>query len=158
MDARFINPFLQSVLNVLNTMGHMDAKPGKPMLKKDDEARGDVTGLIGLTSPQTKGSMAITFTKPVALELTKRMLGDDLKEIDQTVTDLVGEITNMVTGGAKQRLEQLGFDFDMAIPAIVAGKNHTIKHKSGGPKILLPFETERGKFYVEICFDTPIGD
>jgi len=62
---------------------------------------------------------------------------------------LVGEITNMATGGAKALFEQKGYDFDMAIPPVVAGKDHRIVHKSSVPKSILPFSTESGEFCVE---------
>jgi chemotaxis protein CheX len=153
MKVEFINPFLASIVNVLETMANLKVTPGRPQLKEEDIASGDVTGIIGMASSDVKGSLAITFTSTAIFDIAKRMLGDDVREIDNTVTDLVGEITNMVTGGAKRLLSEQGYDFDMAIPAVVAGKNHRISHKSSGPKILIPFTTLAGKFYLEICFE-----
>lgn len=153
MKVEFINPFLTSIVNVLETMANLKVTPGRPQLKEEDIASGDVTGIIGMASSDVKGSLAITFTSAAISDIAKRMLGDDVQEIDNTVTDLVGEITNMVTGGAKRLLSEQGYDFDMAIPAVVSGKNHRISHKSRGPKILIPFTTLAGKFYLEICFE-----
>ena len=59
----------------------------------------------------------------------------------------------MVTGGAKRILSDKGYDFDLAIPAIVFGKNHKVVHKSLGPKVIVPFTTSAGQFCVEICFE-----
>ncbi len=78
----------------------MELAPQKPRIKKDEVARGDVSGLIGLIGPQTKGSMSITFDENLALEIMQRMLGERPNGINEEVTDMVGEITNMVTGGA----------------------------------------------------------
>lgn len=153
MNVTFINPFLESILNVLSTMAQVEAKAGRPLIKKDDVARGDVTGVIGMTSAQAKGSLAITFSEAAILDISKRMLGEESDELDETVTDLVGEITNMVTGGAKRILADKGYDFDLAIPAVVAGKNHKIMHKFHGPKVIVPFSTDAGEFFVEICFE-----
>lgn len=153
MKADFINPFLESMTNVLSTMAMLEVKAGKPLVKKDETARGDVTGLIGMTSPQAKGSLAITFTSQVLLEICKRMLGEQPDAVDETATDLAGEITNMVSGGAKRLLGEKGYDFDMAIPAVVSGKDHIVRHKTNGPKIMIPFETAHGAFFVEVCFD-----
>lgn len=153
MKAEFINPFIESMLNVLTTMASLEAQPGKPLLKDDELARGDVTGLIGMTSPQAKGSLAISFSESVICKIASNMLGESVSRIDETATDLVGELTNMVTGGAKNLLAEKGYDFDMAIPAVVAGKDHSVTHKTKGPKILLPFSTNSGRFYIEICFD-----
>ena len=153
MKVEFINPFLESIINVLETMANVKAVPGKPQRKDEDISHGDVTGVIGMAGEKVKGSLAITFTSPAIFDIAKRMLGEDVREIDSTVTDLVGEITNMVTGGAKRLLAEQGYDFDMAIPAVVAGKNHHIAHKSKGMKIMVPFTILAGKFFVEICFE-----
>ncbi len=153
MKAEFINPFLTAILNVLSTMAMLEAKPGKPTRKNNQVACGDVTGIIGMASDQTKGTMAITFTEPVILEITKRMLGEELTEIDETVSDMVGELTNMVTGGAKAVLSEKGYSFDMAIPSVISGKNHVISHKSKAPIVIVPFTSEAGDFFIEICFE-----
>lgn len=153
MNYEFVSPFLTSILNVLSTMASLNATHGKPSYKTDAISCGDVTGLIGMASEAAKGSLAVTFTEPVALEITKRMLGDELTEIDDTVVDMVGEITNMVTGGAKSQLSEKGYHFDMAIPSVISGKDHVIHHKSEEPVILVPFHTEAGDFFVELCFE-----
>ena len=124
------------------------------MIKRDNIARGDVTGIIGMVGNQVIGSMSVTFTEPAILEITARMLGEDVTRIDDTVTDLVGEVTNMVTGGAKKILDDLGHDFNMATPTVVTGKNHEISHKSKDKVIHIPFESDVGPFYVEVSFDS----
>lgn len=153
MEAKFVNPFLSSLLNVLSTMAQMELKPQAPRLKKDDVARGDVSGLIGMVGPTTKGSFSVSFDKSLALEVMHRMLGERPKELNEDVTDMIGEITNMVTGGAKRILAEQGYDFDMATPIVVTGPSHTIQHKSDGAKILMPFVSEYGSATIEICFD-----
>ncbi|WP_394130326.1 chemotaxis protein CheX [Shewanella maritima] len=153
MNVEFINPFLTSLLNVTSTMAMMELTPGKPQLKGHDIAKGDISGLIGMVGQQTKGSMSITFEEGLILEVMNKMLGEKPSNINEEVSDLVGEITNMVTGGAKNLLGEKGYNFDMATPVVVAGKNHTIAHKSKGKKLLVPFTHESGNAYIEICFE-----
>lgn len=153
MNVEFINPFLGAIMNVLSTMAMMEVKPGRPTVKKNEIACGDVTGLMGMVGDHAKGTLAITFTESVILEITKRMLGDELSQIDDTVTDMVGEITNMVTGGAKKTLSEKGYHFDMAIPTVISGKGHIIHHKSKAPIVIVPFNTKAGDFFIEICFE-----
>lgn len=154
MQLEFENAVLASILNVLSTMARIEAKPGRPVLKNGDIARGDVTGIIGLIGDKARGSIAISFSEPVILDIAKRMLNEAPADIDQTVTDLVGELTNMVSGGAKKLLGDRGYVFEMALPAVIAGKNHVVDHKSTGTKIVLPFSAEAGEFFVEIRFES----
>lgn len=153
MNVEFINPFLASLVNVLSTMAQTHLTAEKPRLKKDEVAKGDVSGMIGMIGPQTKGSLSITFEESLALEIMHKMLGERPAGIDEEVTDMVGEITNMVTGGAKNMLGDKGYDFEMATPIVVSGKGHTINHKGDGPKILIPFSCDAGKAHIEVCFD-----
>ena len=150
MDVRFINAFLDGTLNVLKTMAFVEPKPGKPYLKKDSLASGDVSGIIGLTGSAT-GSMALSFSEGSILKIVSNMLGEEIKEINGDITDAVGEITNMVSGAARKELEPLGLNILAAIPTVVSGKSHSIKHVLGGPSIIIPFEIEEGPFVVDIC-------
>ncbi|WP_335921734.1 chemotaxis protein CheX [Shewanella chilikensis] len=153
MNVTFINPFLQSLLNVVSTMANMQLTPGKPRLKTDNLAKGDVSGLIGMVGPQTKGSLSITFEQGLILEIMQNMLGENPGNINEEVTDLVGEITNMVTGGAKNLLSDKGYEFEMATPVVVSGIGHKISHQAQGKKIIMPFVSPKGSAYIEICFE-----
>ena len=153
MNAEFVNPFLSSFINVLQTMAQMELKPGKPSLKKDAIARGDVSGLIGMVGPTAKGSFSISFEKKLALNVFRLMVGEEINEISDDITDMEGEITNMVAGGAKRQLGEKGYEFSMATPIVVAGPDHTIKHQVDGSKVLMPFVCEHGKAFIEICFN-----
>ncbi len=155
MNVAFVNPFLSSFINVIKTMAQLELTPGKPKAKasQDTMARGDVSGLIGMVGSQTKGSLSISFEEGLALEIMRRMLGEAPDSVNEEVSDMVGEITNMVTGGAKRLLGEKGYDFDMATPMVVSGPSHTITHKADGTTVAMPFETEFGKATIELCFD-----
>ena len=83
----------------------------------------------------------------------QNMLGENPGEINDEITDLVGEITNMVTVWAKNILGKKGYDFEMATPVVVAGLGHRISHKADGKKIIMPFTSTHGSAYIEICFE-----
>ena len=153
MNVEFINPFLSSMLNVMSTMAQMELVPEKPRLKKGEVAMGDVSGLIGMVSEQTKGSLSITYEGKLALATMKKMVGEGPDEINDEITDLIGEITNMVTGGAKRMLSEKGIEFDMATPVVVSGKDHSIHHKAKGPVVIIPLSSPHGKAYIEFSFD-----
>jgi chemotaxis protein CheX len=153
MKDEFINPFVTSVIHVLSVMATLEAKAGSPATKSDEVARGNVTGIIGMTGEKARGTVAINFTGPVVSEIAQRMLGEEVTEIDEMVTDMVGELTNMVSGGAKKLLSEAGYRFDSAIPTMISGTDHIIQHKSKAPVIIVPFSTEVGDIFIELCFE-----
>ncbi len=152
MDARIINPFLEAAINVLKTMAMVDPKPGKAFLKKDQVAHGDVTGIIGITG-DAQGSMSISFTEPCIKAIVQNLFGMPVDEINDEVRDAVGEITNMICGDARRRLEADNINLQAGTPTIVAGTNHSITHVNNGPRIAIPFDTEAGRFVIEVAFN-----
>ncbi len=151
MDVRIINPFLAAAIHVLKTMAEIDAKPGKPFLKKDDIAVGDVSAIIGITG-EAKGSMALIFDEPCIMEIASNLMGEVFTTMNNEIRDAVGELTNMICGDARRRLAEEGFVLQAGIPTIVGGKSHTISHVADGPRLAVPFETSQGTFMVEVAF------
>ena len=154
MDVRIINPFLEGTVSVMKTMAMIEPIAGKPYMKKDTQARGDVSGIIGFTG-SAKGSLAISFSKSSILTIILNMLGESHDEITGEVRDAVGELTNMISGVARKNLEAQGFNIQAAIPTIISGENHSIVHVLGGPSIIIPFSTSAGPFFVDVCVNMP---
>jgi chemotaxis protein CheX len=151
LKAEFINPFLEATTSVLKTMASLEPVSGKPYIKKGSSANGDVSGLVGITG-ETEGSLCITFSKECILFIIGKMLGEEQKEINNDVKDAVGELTNMISGDSRRRLQELGHTFQGAIPVVVSGEEHEVKHISKGPILSIPFSTQAGNFVVEVCF------
>ncbi len=150
MDVRFVNAFLEGTLNVLKTMAFIEPRPGKPYLKQDNIAVGDISGIIGMTGA-ARGSLALSFSGSCILRVVSNMLGEEITDLNADIQDAVGEITNMISGAARKNLEAKGFNITAAIPTVVFGSGHSIIHVMGGPSIIIPFETDYGPFVVDIC-------
>ncbi|OGR00736.1 MAG: chemotaxis protein CheC [Deltaproteobacteria bacterium RIFOXYD12_FULL_55_16] len=150
MKAEFINPFLTAAKNVLETMAQLPATPQKPRLKDGTTSYGEVTGIIGMSSAEITGSMIVSFSEKCILKIVANMLMEEAKtKIDDEVVDAVGELTNMICGGAKAQLAKLDHKFDLATPNMIVGKDIEISYYSTAPTIVIPFETEAGSFVVE---------
>lgn len=150
MKAEFINPFLTSTKNVLETMCQTAVTAQKPELKKNNTTYGEVTGIIGMTSQSVAGCMIVSFSEACILQVVANMLMEPPKaKIDDEVTDAVGELTNMICGGAKAQLAKMDLQFDLATPTMVVGKGVEITYYSEAPTIMIPFKTEKGQFVIE---------
>jgi chemotaxis protein CheX len=152
MDVKLINPFINATINVLETMAFITVEAGKPYLKKDNLAVGDVTGVLGLTGI-ANGTISVTFEEECILTVVSNMFGEHMKELNNEIADAVGELTNMISGQARRELEEMGKVFKAAIPSVVTGRDHTIIHYTDGPKIAIPFITKNGEFTIEVCFE-----
>jgi chemotaxis protein CheX len=151
MSIEIAKSFIMATTEVLSTMAKITPVAGKPYVKKNNTAKGDVTGVIGLIGDKT-GTISVTFTQKCALAMVKNMLGDDIQDVVQDTKDAVGEITNMISGKARQLLGQHGLNIQAAIPSVIMGKNHSVHHITSGPIMAIPFSTDHGEFTVEFCF------
>ena len=150
MNVDFINPFVESIDNILVTMASMSCEYGKPYLKPDEKALGVVTVIIPMSGESVRGSLAISFSAGAIVKISSSMLGEEIAEVDDTCYDLTGELTNMLSGGARKLLWEKGYDFEMAKPDIIRGADD-VRHNIDGPVVVIPFETKAGPFYIEVA-------
>jgi chemotaxis protein CheX len=150
MKVEFINPFLSATKNVLETMCQTTVKANKPILKEDTRSYGAITGIIGMASETITGCMILSFSESCILRVVANMLYEEPKsKIDDEIVDAVGELTNMICGGAKAQLAKLNHKFDLATPTMVTGKGIEIAYHTDAPTIVIPFNTDYGDFVVE---------
>ncbi|MGE4291004.1 MAG: chemotaxis protein CheX [Desulfovibrio sp.] len=152
MDMEMAKAVIKAAQDVLSTMAGVAAEPGKPYVKKGQVAKGDVTGIIGITGDMT-GSISISFEKACAIAVVRSMLGAELGDILRDVQDAVGEITNMVSGQARAAIDKQGLNLRSGTPTVVMGDNHTIQHITDAPIMAIPFSTPDGSFTVEFCVE-----
>lgn len=155
MDVKLINPFLNGAKEVLQKMASVASTVGTPYIKQDDRATGDVSGVIGLTGDAI-GSLAISFSESSICGIAGAMLSESFVQANQDVFDAVGELTNMISGVARTYLEKDALTVWAGIPAVVFGKDHYIKHVLKSPSIVIPFTTEYGSFFVDVCIKSTL--
>lgn len=157
-DTDFINPFLGATVRVLEVQAQMKSTPGEIFLKKEkDVMLGDISGVIGIISETFVGSVVISFPEKTFLKIISNMLGEDFQELSKDIIDGAGELTNMIFGQAKVSLNQKGYGIQTAIPSVISGKNHSLSALTKGPVVVIPFATDSGPFFVEVCVSSQSG-
>ncbi len=153
IDVNFINPFLSGTMSALKIQANIDAVPGK-IFRQDEENHtffGDISGVIGLVSEAFSGSVVISFPEQTFLKIMSTMLGEEFTTITKDIGDGAGELTNIIFGQAKVILNEKGYALKTAIPSVIMGKDHKITALSSGARVVVPFTSDAGDFYVEIC-------
>ncbi len=113
----------------------------------------DITGMLGFSgSKELMGSILMTFRLDVALAIVAGMLGCTREEAKYDVIDGIGELVNMVTGGAKTKLQEQGTDLHRSIPNIVTGIGVQITAPASTSRRRIDLESDSGPFFVEIAF------
>lgn len=156
----FSKPFVEAAKNVFSTMVFCNIEPQKPSIKTDTFSKGDVTAVLGLSGELEKNGksnpyramLVISFPYDTYFKVASAMLGEQYTSYHPDIRDLGGEIVNMIMGNAKRDLKSLGYTSNMAIPSMIEGKDHSIRYPANTTVILIPFETNHGKMYMELCY------
>lgn len=152
IDAQFVSPFLEGAVHVLKIQCQTTAKAGKPYKKLPGEKFfGDISGVIGLVSDAFDGSVVISFPKETFLKVMGKMLGETYTELTKEIEDGAGELTNIIFGQAKIKLNEKGYGIRTAIPSVVSGADHSVQQVTKGPRVVIPFDSDSGNFVIEIC-------
>ncbi len=147
MKVEHINPFVASVDNVFNTMLSCELSREDLFLKDGFQPEHPVAGIIGL-SGKAKGVVVLSLCREVALEATAVLLQERPPEVNDEVVDAVGELTNMIAGGAQAQLEHL--EMRISLPTVVLGDSYTIEFPASTRPICIPFGSKWGKMAVEV--------
>lgn len=152
METEIVKPFIDATVNTLKIQAEVEAKHGKVFLKDPENGiTGDVSGVIGVISDQFNGSVIISFPEKTFLKVMSNMPGEEITELNKEIIDGAGELTNIIFGQAKAVLNENNYGVQMALPSVICGKNHTLNHSPKDTVIVVPFESNVGNFFIEIC-------
>lgn len=149
MDITILNAFIDATLKVLSTMAGTECKKQKIFVRGSDQISGDVSALVAINGKLQTGSMAISFEEKCFLGVMSQMLGEEVTQLTPDVVDGAGELCNQIFGITKKNLNEQGMDIQPAIPSVITGPGHRIKHMSQGPILAVRFDTAAGSFVIE---------
>ena len=149
MRVEYINPFIASLKHTFHTMLSCEIHLGEMVLKEDNRAQHQISGVIGL-SGKAVGTVVVSFSESVALKAASTMLLTQATEINDDVLDAVGELTNMVAGAAKVELEE--YNLMSSLPNVVTGSGHEIHFPSDVTPVSISFDTDWGPLSLEVGF------
>ncbi len=149
MDVRYINPFVAGIKNVFSTMVHTEITIGKPyVVAANEEPSSDVSSVIGL-SGDAVGCVVLSLPMETAINAAGRFAGIEMDQNHPDFTDALGELANMVAGHAKSKLE--GLSVSISLPSVIIGRDHVVSQSRQKPRLLLPCDSDLGKFQVEVA-------
>ena len=156
----YVTPFVMSVQNVFETMLQLPVQLGTPEMKRSCEPCHDVSGIIAM-SGDMEGSIVLSFPTATAERVVALFVGEELTSTHEDFADAVGELVNMVSGGAKARFE--GKQVSISCPSVVIGPGHQVHSRKDVVTVMIPCSSDVGDFAVEVSLlqsslAAPAGD
>lgn len=146
LNRQIVVAFVEAIRSVYATMLGVQVTPLAPYLKAEDGARHDVSGVIGF-SGGFSGTATLCFTTGVAERSVAAFSGTEMKIGSTDFADAIGELTNMVAGGAKSALNG---NASISTPVVVIGEAHSMPRLRDVPSIVIPCRCALGDFSVEV--------
>jgi chemotaxis protein CheX len=153
LKVELITPFITSTQDTFATMMGIKARRKEVYIKRGFEMYGEYSGVIGL-SGATTGSCGLSLPTSFARYAVNRMLmtddPDSLTDVD--LRDGVGEMVNMVAGGAKTLLSSTRYRFNITLPTIISGGRHEVFHRPGTYCVVVLLGADEGEtFALEVA-------
>ncbi len=130
-------------------MANATCKFEKPFVQRNWLPQADGTGVIELKSLKHRGFLHIHFPKDAIMKILENMVGEAPKEFDNEVLDGISEITNIVYGAMKAKLNPLGYDFKMASPKAEFTKNLNQLERTN-KQLIIPIKVIDYNCFLEI--------
>ncbi|TXT46349.1 MAG: hypothetical protein FD140_4485 [Limisphaerales bacterium] len=146
-----IGPHIAKMVEeVFGTMLNLKAEPARST--ESPPAHERISGSIGLAGERVIGAIYLHLTDPLARLATSAMLGLPVEELGAgtEINDVVGEMTNMMAGGFKSTLCDIGAVCAMSTPAIIRGQAFEIKVAPDVSQLTYPFTCQGHHFSIEI--------
>lgn len=143
------------VTEIFSTMIGMDISASPTMSAADSRFDNCLSAMICL-SGKYNGVVSIHTPHPEAMDITSRMLGMEITEVDADVTDALGEIANMIGGSFKNHIVKPGHIVRVNPPTVIVRNEHfrppdpTEKPDPLTSVLALLFETDKDPFIVTV--------
>ena len=156
MKVEYINPFIESVHELFETMLSSNVKKGDVGLATSEKNPRDIMSIIGL-SGTARGTVALAFPVNTALNMASKLLGMEVKVMDDTVSDAVAELVNIVAGGAKAKFkisnDENHMPIQLSLPTVVRGNSFSVDYPSKSVWLEVPFTSDLGDFNLRVTFE-----
>ncbi|MBM7856024.1 chemotaxis protein CheX [Desulfohalotomaculum tongense] len=151
MDVNYINSFVLGAEDIFSQVAAgIDLSRQKPYAKKTPFYANSVVSIVGFNG-DIKGQVVFVFTREFALELSSAMCGMEMQEIDELALSALGEISNMISGRAVIKLDELVQEKANITPPTVLHAEDKINISVEPPIICIPYSSN-GKACFEINF------
>ncbi len=154
-DVKIINGFILGSKEIFEY--YFDHTPEMKAVKvksDDDFAPGIVSGLIGFTANEVRGSMAICVNDFFIKGIVAKLFGGVEVDLNaETMSDIIGEYCNQVLGAVKREMGKLGIGLQLGLPDVVFGENHKIVHKIRNPVLQVTFSLGKKSCVLEFCLE-----
>ena len=149
MDVKFLNPFLEAAHVVLKSELGVEAQRGELSLERSACTSDDISVLISIVG-EASGVVLYSLSETTAMAMVSKMLNQPFDEFDELAQSGIGELGNVITGQAGQRLAANGLEVNISPPTMVLGKG-TLISTLDFDRLVVPLSTDFGSIHIHLA-------
>lgn len=146
IDERIVDDIRIAAERTLSQMFNLPVTVGELEYSTSCVVSGDVSGVVNLRRVDVEGALITSFPKTTIMQIMSSLYKKEFTSIDSPVLAGAGEITNIMFGVLKSQLSSKGFNFKMAVPYVVLGRDHKIFNR--GWTLKIPCQCAAGPFFI----------
>lgn len=153
VDAAAIHAVDESIVEFFETMLGGEVTKCQPRARSGEDPsptslQQAISAVVGISGDMT-GTICLSMNESVAFAIVRELIGDECETIDQTVVDGIGEVGNIVVGGAKRRLGEL-MKLQMSLPTVVLANHEGLLFPASARLSSLHYRYQNDDFVVLI--------
>lgn len=155
MKAVYLNPFVKSVVSIMEHMLYETPMRGKAFVKTSADSAGNdnIAIIIGVTGGLS-GQVALVLPRECAKQIAAKLLMEErMHEFDEIARSALGEIANMITAHATIGLSDAGCVCDITTPTVVAGSGIAMKMPENIKTIVIPMKLSMGNIDLNVSLE-----
>ncbi len=155
MKAVYLNPFVESVVSIMEHMLYETPMRGKAFVRTAvDSTDGDCIAIIIGVTGGLSGQVALVLPKDCAKQIAAKLLREErMHEFDDIARSALGEIANMITAHATIGLSDAGCVCDITPPTVIAGNSVAMKMPENIKTIVIPLQLSMGSIDLNVSLE-----
>ena len=109
-----------------------------------------ILAFVGLAGSWV-GTGSVSCSSAFACKMSSQFLMTEYPSVNEDVLDAVAEVTNMIIGNVKTRLEEDLGPLGLSIPTVIFGRNFQSRTVGSFEWSVVPFTAEGERIEIQIC-------
>lgn len=151
MDAKYINPFINVSINLVQQICNVEVKRGQIFVKNSPFTADKVVIIIGIAG-DFRGQVFFSMDEKTACGIASAMMfGMEVPALDEMSKSAIAELGNMIMGNVSTEFYNTGVKIDITPPTILVGTDMNISTK-GIQTLCVPIEIANGsKIEIDVA-------
>lgn len=150
MSQKVVEPFVGSTLDTVQSFLQTTGTKDTPFEFGTQRVQMDAASLVNILG-DLQGWYVLGFPKATALSMTSKLTGGTYSDFTDDVVNFIKEFNNIIIGIVVSAMSE--YKLTISTPTTVFGSETIRNMASKSPSIVIPFDTEFGKFYSIIYIE-----